>query len=157
MSGMESSILDIGSWENILRLYRLCDSDFVLPLSVREIGAEEMMQGVFEAGEYLGGFLDGIFVSCGGYRTFGKEQAEVHGIVVRPDYRKRGLGREITEAVLKRAKEKGVREIEVSTWEGSIGLDMFFSVGFIEVERFPDPEKRPAGVRTVRLVKEMRK
>ena len=77
--------------------------------------------------------------------------AEIHGIVVHPDHRRAGLGREILTSQMKRIRELGRNRIVVGTWEGSAGLQLLQSAGFSEVERYEDPDNRPQGMRTVRL------
>ncbi len=109
-------------------------------------GAEEV-----DAGKHL--------IGCGGYRRFEmyereeneEEWAEIHGVVIHPEYRRTGLGNVILHALLERMSEIGVNIVEVGTWEGSAGLNLFLTHGFQEVSRYDDPAKRPHGIKTVRL------
>ncbi len=150
---LHQSILGRTRWEEILKLYTLCDTDFVLPFSKRSISAENIMEGVFTHGEYLGLFLDSEIVGCGGYRILDIGNAEIHGVVVHPDHRGKGYGKLIVLSLIDRISSLESRNmIEVSTWEESVGLGMFMSSGFKEVYRYEDPEKRPPGVRTVTLI-----
>ena len=149
------SILDRTRWADILKLYDACDQDFVLPLSKRSISAEDMVEGVFAHGEYLGmsvGTPKGsILGACGGYRLLDDARAEIHGVIVHPDHRGKGYGRHVIRNLIDRITSMGRDRIEVSTWEESAGLSLFNSLGFREVLRYEDPGKRPHGIRTVTL------
>jgi len=151
----EIIVLELDSWDDILHLYRLADLDFVLPFSKRKIGAEDMMRSVFSQGEYLGIFKDGGLIACGGYMQLSGHNAELHGIVVHPDHRGKGVGKRITEAIIATVLRRGICQTEVRTWEGSRGEGLFLSLGFREVSRFPDPKRRPPGTMTIRMVREL--
>lgn len=104
------------SWRDaILLLYRSSDDDFILPLSQRKINAENMMNGVFQSGEYLGMVSDGALVACGGYRLLGEGRAEIHGIVVHTAHRGRGLGKILLNAIIERETERGVQFVDAGT------------------------------------------
>jgi len=152
VNAVEFRIVGRERYREISGLYRISDRDFVLPFSERKTGAEEMMEDVFRTGEYICGFCGERMVVCGGYEIKDVERAEIHGIAVHPEFRGKGLGREVCLRLMNRLKEKAVKSVEVGTWEGSIGLNLFLSLGFEEVKRYPDPDRRPRSIRTVKLV-----
>ena len=151
-NAVEFRIVGKERYREISGLYRISDRDFVLPFSERKIGAEDMMEDVFRTGEYICGFYGERVVVCGGYEIKGEMRAEIHGITVHPDFRGRGWGREVCHRLMDRLREKGIKMVEVGTWEGSIGLNLFLSLGFGVVKRYPDQDRRPRGIRTVKLV-----
>ena len=63
---------------------------------------------------------------------------EIDQIGVRPDWRRRGIGRALVQVVLGAANEEGIREVELSSWVFNTGAqEAFRRLGFTpKVVRF---------------------
>ena len=151
MSDPTFSLLTRSHTCELRNLYEITDNEFVLPLSRQSKDASAIIESVFREGEYVGGFLDSKLICCGGYRLIDERHAEIHGIVVHPDQRKKGYAKRMIYEIFHRARGCGVGRVVVGSWEGSAGLSLFRSMGFKECEWYDDADKRPPGVRTVRL------
>lgn len=79
---------------------------------------------------------DGQVVGVGALRRYGIALAEVRSLAVRPDFRERGMGRAIVEALLAKAQAHAVAEVFALTRRPAF----FYRLGFApaSMERFPD-------------------
>jgi amino-acid N-acetyltransferase len=70
-------------------------------------------------------------VGCAGLETYGAS-ALLRSVVVRPDYRSRGLGNRLVARLLDRARRAGIRNVYLLTTTAS---EYFRRLGFEEVPR----------------------
>ncbi len=66
-------------------------------------------------GEFLVGFSKDTLVAMGALRRTSNDQAEILRMRVHPDYRRRGFGQTILNALEARAREAGVRTLHLET------------------------------------------
>jgi GNAT superfamily N-acetyltransferase len=59
--------------------------------------------------------FEGQPAACGGVKLFGTEYGEVKRMYVRPEYRRRGLGRQILNHLADYAREQGVSVLRLET------------------------------------------
>ncbi len=64
--------------------------------------------------EFLVALADDRVVGAAGLELYG-EAALLRSVVVHPEWRGRGLGQRLTEAVLKKARARGIREVYLLT------------------------------------------
>jgi GNAT superfamily N-acetyltransferase len=69
--------------------------------------------------------------------TLGRIYASLHGVYVRPAYRRRGIGRELTEAAIAWAREHGCYSVRLRASED--GRPLYEGLGF---EPMPEMELR---------------
>ncbi len=80
---------------------------------------------------------NGEVVGCGALHVLWEDLAEVRTVAVAENYRGRGIGHQILDAIIVRAREIGVKRIFCLTFE----TDFFGRHGFEEIQGTPvDPE-----------------
>lgn len=80
---------------------------------------------------------DGVVVGCGALHILWEDLAEVRTVAVAEHLHGKGVGRQILESIIARAKEIGVERIFCLTFE----TDFFGSLGFKEIQGTPvEPE-----------------
>lgn len=75
----------------------------------------------------------GQFIGCGALHVLWEDLAEVRTVAVMPEHRGRGAGHRIVEALLRTARELGVRRVFCLTFE----VDFFARHGFRPIQGTP--------------------
>ena len=86
-------------------------------------------------GEFVVAEIGGLIVGCGALRIESGSQARILRVSVAAAARRRGIGMQIVNELVRRARRRGVREVLVLTdspWESAIAL--YRACGFQEVE-----------------------
>jgi len=76
---------------------------------------------------------NGVLIGCGALHILWEDLAEVRTVAVKKEFQKRGIGQQILEAIIKRARELGVGRIFCLTFQ----TEFFGRLGFIEIEGTP--------------------
>jgi len=79
----------------------------------------------------------GEIIGCGALHLYGPHLAEIRSITVRADYRRRGTGRGIVEALLRRTRRRDITGVCLFTRQP----EFFAPFGFAVVDRTRVPEK----------------
>ena len=87
-------------------------------------------------------------VGCIAFRPLTNSACEIRRFYVQPTAQKRGLGRQLTEEVLRLAKIAGYSEIKLEAvalpaWEA--GVRIYKSMGFVEIQQYNDISPAPDG------------
>jgi len=82
-------------------------------------------------------FAAGRVVGCGALHFFGTRMAEVRSLAVRPEWKNRGLGARIMEALEQEAANHGLQSLFAFTYVPGF----FAKRGFVEVDRRTLPSK----------------
>lgn len=77
--------------------------------------------------------LDGVVVGCGALHILWEDLAEVRTVAVKKDLHKQGIGHQILERIIERAREVGVKRIFCLTFQ----TEFFGRHGFVEIEGTP--------------------
>ena len=77
--------------------------------------------------------VDGKVVGCGALHVLWDDLAEVRTVAVDKDFHKKGIGHQLLENIIERAREVGVARIFCLTFQ----TKFFGSHGFIEIEGTP--------------------
>lgn len=86
--------------------------------------------------------LDGdTAVACVGIKKFSDEICELKRLYVRPEYRKHGLGRYLTEMMIEKARQIGYKYMYLDTMPGlKSAVRLYERMGFYEIEKYyPNP------------------
>jgi GNAT superfamily N-acetyltransferase len=61
-------------------------------------------------------------------------------LFVRPEYRDRGLGRVLVEAIIEEARKIGYTQMRLDTLPGRMdrAIDLYRSIGFVEIDPYYD-------------------
>jgi putative acetyltransferase len=85
-------------------------------------------------GIVLLGYWDDVICACGALQDLGENICEVKRIYVRPEFRRKGIARTISEYLLKRANEIGYEKARLDTLRRLTGaVPLYKSLGFTEI------------------------
>ncbi|NPA50272.1 MAG: N-acetyltransferase [Epsilonproteobacteria bacterium] len=102
----------------------------ILPRSDDEIATNIRSYTLIEIEDKIVGF--------GALHIYSPNLAEIRSLVVDEEYRGRGVGKEVVQKLLKEAKELGVKEVLVLTYEPQF----FKKLGFMEIEKEKVPDHK---------------
>ena len=104
--------------------------------------AELPGQYVPPAGRLILAIESSEVAGCVALRRIGEGICEMKRLYVRPNFRSRGLGRDLTERILSEARYIGYKVMRLDTLPGKMdqALGMYRSLGFREIEPYyPNP------------------
>jgi amino-acid N-acetyltransferase len=83
--------------------------------------------------EFIVAEENGVLVGCGALHILWEDLAEVRTVAVKKELQKQGIGHQILEAIITRAREVGVGRIFCLTFQ----TEFFGRHGFVEIEGTP--------------------
>ena len=83
--------------------------------------------------EFLVAEVDGTVIGCGALHVMWEDLAEVRTLAVHPDHARHGIGSQILETLLERARGLGIRRVFCLTFQ----KDFFGRHGFEEIDDSP--------------------
>ena len=100
--------------------------------------AELPGQYVPPAGRLILAIENSQVAGCVALRRIGEGVCEMKRLYVRPNFRSRGLGRDLTERILSEARDIGYKLMRLDTLPGKMdrALGMYRSLGFREIEPY---------------------
>jgi GNAT superfamily N-acetyltransferase len=74
-------------------------------------------------------------VGCIALRPIGPTACEMKRLFIRPEYRSKGLGRVMVEAIIEEARQIGYTQMRLDTLPGRMdrAIELYRSIGFIEI------------------------
>ena len=77
-------------------------------------------------------------MGCIALRPVGPTMCEMKRLFVRPEYRDRGLGRVLVEAIIEEARKIGYTHMRLDTLPGRMdrAIELYRSIGFVEIEPY---------------------
>jgi len=95
----------------------------------------------FELAEGIRDFMVAVdeseLIGCGALHFYGPQTGEVRSLAVHPDWKNRGIGRRLVQALEEEARENGLRSVFAFTYVPGF----FARLGFAEVDRGDLPSK----------------
>jgi GNAT superfamily N-acetyltransferase len=132
-----------------IRAYRETDLDGTIAanLAVGWVGRRMLVEFYSRRSDttLLVAEVDGEIVGCGGATVFPGTPVTgwVHGIVVRPEHRRGGLGRRLTEAAIEHLRARSVATVLLLATDA--GRPIYERLGFAEGERYGSFPWRESG------------
>ncbi len=84
-------------------------------------------------------YVDGLLAGCVGMKRQSPEFAELKRLYVRPEFRGRGLGEQLTRRMMNEAERAGYRGMRLDTLPGlKSAADLYRRLGFREIEAYYD-------------------
>lgn len=83
--------------------------------------------------EFLVAEHDGVVIGCGALHVMWEDLAEVRTLAVHPDHARQGIGSQILESLLGRARDLGVKRVFCLTFQ----REFFGRHGFVEIDDSP--------------------
>ena len=131
---------DIGAAQELFREYsawlgvNLCFQNFDKEL------AELPGEYVPPSGRLWLATENGQVAGCVALRQIGEGTGEMKRLYVRPEFRGKGLGRTLTEAIIEAAREIGYQRLRLDTLPGKMdqAIAMYRSLGFKDIEKYYD-------------------
>jgi len=119
------------------------NSEFNANLDHRPILEQDMVRlGRFSPphGRLLLADYDGQIVGMACIQKIGPGVGEVTRMYVRPELRRRGIGRALLECLIEEARQIGYEKVRLDTAREWPAHSLYDSAGFCEIERYPESE-----------------
>ena len=105
----------------------------------RELDELELKFGQCAGGRLVLCLAGDEAAACVGIKRFDEDVCELKRLYVRPAFRGQGLGRKLTEMMLKAARECGYSRMYLDTLPGlESALRLYRAMGFYDIERYYD-------------------
>jgi ribosomal protein S18 acetylase RimI-like enzyme len=92
-------------------------------------------------------YVDGVPAACGGVQPFGDEYAELKRMYVRPQYRGKGLGKQLVEHLSRHAADRGIDVIRLETGVRQVeAVGLYTRMGFERIPPFGPYREDPVSI-----------
>lgn len=130
------------------------DQAFVKPLSQRPQSIEDRVRGKFASGRWLfASDENGSLVGCLALiPKEEQEEVEISTFAVSQEMRGQGIGSKLIAAAEEEMRKSypSYKKLILDSWEGNEAIERLMEKhGFSFKNSYPDPEKRPEGIKTV--------
>ena len=141
-------------WENLSSTNLMIIHEFGISSDVSAILEQDMakvQQFAPPQGRLLLGEYETKIAGCACLRKIGEDIGEIKRMYVKPEFRRKGIGRSLLQAIIHEARQIGYSKIRLDTAPfAKAAQALYRSLGFQEIEPYPEseiPEKfRPSWV-----------
>ena len=131
-------------WENLNATNLIFSQEFGISLDVR-VALEQNMAILYQfappQGRLLLGEYETKIAGCAGLRKIGEDVGEIKTMYVRPEYRRKGIGRALLKAILNEASQIGYSKIRLDSAPfAKEAHALYRSVGFQNTQPYPESE-----------------
>ncbi|HEY9634392.1 MAG TPA: GNAT family N-acetyltransferase [Coleofasciculaceae cyanobacterium] len=131
-------------WENLSSTNLMVIREFGISSDVSAILEQDMaklQQFAPPRGRLLLGEYQGKIAGCAGLRKIGEDVGEIKRMYVRPEYRRRGIGRSLLEALISEARQIGYSTLRLDSAPFAKEAQVLYrSVGFHNSEPYPQSD-----------------
>ncbi|PIG91730.1 GNAT family N-acetyltransferase [Gloeocapsopsis sp. IPPAS B-1203] len=129
--------------ENLTATYLLVQREFSLTFDVDVLLQQDiikMPQFTSPTGRLLLAY-DGNFIGCAGLRKIGEEVGEIKRMYVCPEYRRKGVGRALVQAIISEAQQIGYSKLRLDCAPfAKAAQALYHSIGFQSIQPYPESE-----------------
>lgn len=126
-------------WANLMAM-REFDVSFDVNTALEQDMAK-LYQFAPPEGRLLLGEWEGKIVGCACLRKIGEDVGEIKRMYVQPEYRRRGIGRSLLEAIINEARQSGYSKIRLDSAPFARRAQVLYhSLGFRNIEPYAESE-----------------
>ncbi|AFZ31757.1 GCN5-related N-acetyltransferase [Gloeocapsa sp. PCC 7428] len=130
--------------ENLTVTHFLVQREFSITFDVDVLLQQDiikMPQFVSPAGRLLIAEYDDRIAGCAGLRKIGEDVGEIKRMYVRPEYRRKGIGKALVQAIISEAQQIGYSKLRLDCAPfAKAAQALYHSVGFQRIQPYPESE-----------------
>lgn len=130
--------------ENLIEVNSLFKHEFGITFDVDEFLKQNIMnlsQFALPAGRLLLAEYYGSVAGCAGLRKIGEDIGEVKRMYVRPEYRRKGIGNSLIQAIINEAQQIGYSRLRLDSAPfAKAAQALYYSVGFHNIQSYHESE-----------------
>ncbi len=131
-------------WENLSSTSLAIAHEFGISIDISAMLEQNManlQQFAPPSGRLFLAEYESKIAGCAGLRKIGEEVGEVKRMYVRPEYRRKGIGRSLLQTIIHEARQIGYSKIRLDSAPfAQEAQALYHSVGFQQIEPYPESE-----------------
>lgn len=130
--------------ENLREIELIFSREFDISFDINVVLEQQMaklQQYLPPSGRLLLAEYEGKIIGCAGLKKISQNVGEVKRMYVRPEYRTKGIGRSLLQAIIYEARQIGYSKIRLDSAPfAKSAQSLYYSTGFQNIEPYPESE-----------------